>query len=241
MRVNKENCFVLRTTPFSESSLIVDAFSRSFGRINLLAKGARRAKSRLRGKLRPFSPLLLSWSGKGNLPTLIGLIPQQSYTEFKGDIHYSSCYLNELVVSLLQPQDPHPALFDEYSHALSQLRQQADIFHTLRVFEKNLLKEIGYALVLETESDHKTPIRSDRQYYYDFVSGPTSEKPSGGGHIVSGQVLLAIASEQYASARIRRDVRVFLDRALQFFLEGKNIHSRAVFRQTREQLTIRKN
>ncbi len=241
MWVRRENCFILRTSPFSESSLIVDAFSRNYGRINLLAKGARRAKSRLRGKLRPFCPLLLSWSGKGNLPTLTQLIPQHSYTEFMDEIHYSSCYVNELIVSLLQPQDPHPALFDEYSCALRQLRQQTDIFHTLRVFEKYLLKEIGYALVLETESDRKTPIRENQQYYYDFASGPTTEKLSGGGNAVSGRALLAIASEQFASAGIRREVRVFLDRALQMYLDGKHLHSRAVFRQTRELLTSRKN
>ncbi len=234
MRIRQEECFLLRTIPYSESSLIVDIFSRKIGRFNVLAKGARRVKSRLRGKLRLFDALQISCSGKGNLPILTHVNVQSSYSSLVGETLYSGSYINELIVALLQPGDPHPDLFSEYSYAISCLQQRGDTFHTLRVFEKKLLKEIGYALVLETESDHKTPIREDQLYQYNFDSGPSITTNSERSDTVSGQALLAIATEYFGSAGIRREVRDFLDRALQNYLDGKKINSRHVFRQTIE-------
>ena len=71
----KENqqVYVLHTYPFKETSLIVEIFSKEFGRVSLVAKGARRPKSALRGMLQSFQALEASWSGIGELKTLHGI------------------------------------------------------------------------------------------------------------------------------------------------------------------------
>ena len=70
-RVDGQPAFVLHTYPFRETSLIVEAFSRDFGRVSLLARGARRPRSALRGLLLAFQPLELAWAGKGEVQTLM--------------------------------------------------------------------------------------------------------------------------------------------------------------------------
>src|SRR5438445_9413576 len=114
VRVAGQPGFVLHSYPYKETSLIVDVFSRDHGRIALVAKGAKRPHSKLRGVLQTFQPLSLGWSGKSEVRTLIaaewvgGLLPLEKSALLCG------FYLNELLVKLLARDDPHPALFDHY-------------------------------------------------------------------------------------------------------------------------------
>ena len=63
-RIQEELAFVLHSYPFRETSLVLEVFSRQHGRVPLVARGARRPKSALRGLLMSFQPLALSWFGK---------------------------------------------------------------------------------------------------------------------------------------------------------------------------------
>ncbi len=230
MRVNKEDCFVLRTLPYSESSLIVDMFTRHHGRINLLAKGARRAKSKFRGLIRPFQRLVASWSGKGNVPTLTELSCEARNNAIASSDLYCRYYLNELLVRLIHDRDPHENLFDAYYLAIERLKEPANEFHTLRVFEKILLRELGYALVLTTEADQKTLVDAGKIYDYSFDKGPIlTEKPDSLS--VSGETLLAIDREEFKSDRVKNESKRFLGRAVEHYLEGKHIHSREIYSQ----------
>ena len=113
--------FVLHSYPYKETSLIVDMFTRDHGRIGVVAKGAKRPLSKLRGVLQTFQPLSLSFSGKSELRTLIdaewvgGMLPLEKTALLCG------FYLNELLVKLLARDDPHPALFDHYVATLNEL------------------------------------------------------------------------------------------------------------------------
>ena len=69
-RVELAESWVLHSRPFRETSLIVEAFSREFGRMGLVARGGRRPRSALALAARPFRRLLLSWTGRGELATL---------------------------------------------------------------------------------------------------------------------------------------------------------------------------
>ena len=69
-RVNNEAGFILHTYPFKETSVVAEVFTRGHGRVALIARGARRPTSTLRGLMQPFTPLLLSWFGKSDLKTL---------------------------------------------------------------------------------------------------------------------------------------------------------------------------
>ena len=231
MRIHQEDSFVLRTTPFSESSLIVDVFTRNYGRINLLAKGARRTKSNFRGTIRAFQLLQASWSGKGRVPTLTGLTSNSQYVEISGERLYCSFYMNELIMRLLQDRDPHPDLFDAYYIALERLAEPSNEFHSLRVFEKNLLQEIGYALVLDTEADRKTPLSRNNFYVYDFNAGPLPAKKED-TNAVTGETLFAIAQEKFLSNRVKSESRNLLGRAVENYIDGKALHCRDVYSQT---------
>ena len=231
MRVQKEDCFVLRTTPFSESSLIVDTFSRNYGRLNLLAKGARRMNSAFRGTIRPFQYLVANWSGKGKVPNLTNAAYKSLYVQFQGERLYGAFHLNELIIRLLHDYDPHPALFEEYRIAIDKLADSENLFHTVRVFEKRLLTDIGYALVLETEANRKTPIHRERFYEYDFEAGPIpiSERSSGS---VAGETLLAISREKFESTQVQLESRILLGRAVEQYLGSRALRCRGIYNQT---------
>jgi DNA repair protein RecO (recombination protein O) len=66
-----EPAFVLHTYPYRETSLIVEAFTSAYGRVAMVARGAKRPRSEVRGLLQAFQPLALSWAGAGELKTLV--------------------------------------------------------------------------------------------------------------------------------------------------------------------------
>src|SRR4051812_12720692 len=68
-KVAGQPAFVLHSYPYKETSLIIDLFTRDFGRVALIAKGAKRPHSQLRGVLQTFQPLSSSWVGKSELRT----------------------------------------------------------------------------------------------------------------------------------------------------------------------------
>jgi DNA repair protein RecO (recombination protein O) len=144
-RVIAQPGFVLHSYPYKETSLIVEVFARDYGRVPVVAKGAKRPHSKLRGVLQTFQPLQLSWSGKSEVRTLIsaewvgGLLPVE------GSALLCGFYLNELLVKLLARDDPHPVLFDAYMSALNQLAHGEPAGIVLRKFELQLLKESGVA------------------------------------------------------------------------------------------------
>ena len=156
MRVHHQPAYVLVNRPYSETSWIVEIFSREYGRLTLMAKGARRIKSKLKGTLIPFQPILVSWTGKGEVPTLTAAeIDQTDYKliehELRGDALVCGFYCNELIVNLLHRNDPHGALFDRYHSTIMALSQAVsdDVLPlVLRKFEQVVMKETGYQLSL---------------------------------------------------------------------------------------------
>src|SRR5690606_18930874 len=114
-RLEDEHAFVLHTYPFQDTSLIVEAFTRSHGRIGLVAKGARRPKSALRPALLAFQPLAIAWGGRGELRTLTRAESVGAAHSLVGLAMMCGYYVNELVLKLLQRDDPHERLFDDYA------------------------------------------------------------------------------------------------------------------------------
>jgi len=179
VRVHQQPSYVLLNRPYSETSWIVEVFSRDFGRLALLAKGARRIKSKLKGVLMPFQPVLLSWTGKGELPILTSAeIDLSEYSlidhELEGDALVCGFYCNELVVNLLHRHDPHLNLYAQYHDTIISL---ASAEHSnlaalaLRDFEKNIIKETGYEVDFVFEADGKTKIIDSRYYHYQAGRG----------------------------------------------------------------------
>src|SRR5512135_3655302 len=125
-RIQDELAFVLHSYPFRETSLLLEIFSRNHGRLALVARGARRPRSALRGLLMNFQPLRLSWFGKGEVRTLHGAEWQGGQPQLQGAALLCGFYLNELLLNLLARDDPHEGLFDYYQLALHRLAHESD-------------------------------------------------------------------------------------------------------------------
>src|SRR3990172_6126372 len=149
VRHDAQPAFVLHNYPYRETSLVLEVFTQHHGRVAMVARGARRPRSALRGVLLAFQPLLLSWSGRSELRTLYKAEWRGGLPQLKGVALLCGFYLNELMVKLLPHDDPHKALYRTYFDTLHALGKGGDHAATLRRFEKHLLKELGYALTLD--------------------------------------------------------------------------------------------
>ena len=231
-RVDLKPSFVLHRRPYRETSLLVEAFCADFGRVGLVAKGATRGKSPLASVLQPFRPLLLSWSGGGDLYTLTRAEQDGPVALLDGTALKSGFYLNELLVRLLHRHDPHPELFQSYQDALSQLGVSGHREPVLRVFEKRLLAAIGYGLVLDRVAETGRPIDPEEVYRYRPDHGPVAD--GQGSHMairVRGSTLVALARETLVDAQGLREAKHLMRNLLRAHLGEKPLASRALFRK----------
>ena len=158
----QQPAFVLHSYPYRETSLLVEVFTRAHGRLVVVARGARRPRSVMRGSLLAFQPLLIAWSGKGEVRSLHSAEWQGGQPLLSGDALLCGFYLNELMIKLLPREDAHEQLYDNYESALQRLAAEPDSAPILRGFEKRMLKELGYALDLERESASGASVVADR-------------------------------------------------------------------------------
>ncbi|MDB5859366.1 MAG: recO [Ramlibacter sp.] len=154
-RVADEPAFVLHRYDWSESSLILELLTRHFGRIAVVAKGAKKPSSNFRPVLLPLQPLHVAFGGDAEIRTLKQAEWLGGQVMPTGDKLLSGYYLNELLLRLLARDDPHPALFDAYAATVRVLGSD-DAEHTLqpglRAFELLLLREIGLLPVLDMQT-----------------------------------------------------------------------------------------
>lgn len=230
-RHQDEPAIVLHSYPFRETSLILDVFSREHGRLSIVARGARRPKSNLRGVLMNFQPLLLSWFGKGELRTLHSAEWQGGQPYLQGTALMCGFYLNELLLNLMARDDPHEQLFDYYNATLYRLAHETDHAATLRCFEKHLLQQLGYALTLEREADGGQPVRSDLDYRYIVEQGALQDNGnSHAGLLVSGKTLLDMARDDYVDPVSAQQSKQLMRILLNHYLGGKLLHTRELIK-----------
>ena len=227
-RIASQPGFVLHSYPYKETSLIVDVFSRDYGRIALVAKGAKRPHSKLRGALQTFQPLSVGWSGKSEVRTLIaaewvgGLLPLEKSALLCG------FYLNELLVKLLARDDPHPTLFDHYVNALNQLAHNESAPIVLRKFELALLKETGVAGDFGICTTTNQPIDPHQTYVVDPERGPRHARTSDMWPRVSGKTLLDMECENYAEIATQTQSKFLMRFLLAHHLGGAPLNTRQI-------------
>jgi DNA repair protein RecO (recombination protein O) len=200
-RLEDEHAFVLHTYPFQDTSVIVEAFTRRYGRIGLIAKGAKRPKSTLRPALLAFQPLAIAWSGRGELRTLTRAETVGAAHALTGVAMMCGYYANELVLKLLQRDDPHERLFDDYAGALQGLATGEATEAVLRRFELALLREIGYAVELQYDVERGTPLVAEERYDYWPERGPlaaTHAAATSGTVQLRGKTLLDMARGDFS-------------------------------------------
>ena len=234
-RVQAQPGWVLHTWPWRETSLIAEVLTCEQGRLSLVAKGARRPTSPLRGQLMAFQPLLLSWHGAGELKTLTLAAWQGGLPRLGGEALLCGYYLNELILKLTAREDPHPGLFSAYGAALAELATEHSAAPALRRFELALLTELGYAPVLEREGGAQgAPVRADGQYVYLAEHGPA---PAGDEHPpertrLHGQTLLDMAHGDFSRPRTLAQAKTLLRELIEPHLHGKMLTTRRIFQET---------
>lgn len=229
-QVELEPGFVLHHRPFRDTSLVLDVFTRGHGRVGLVARSARGPRSRFRGILQPFRPLLLSWRLKGELGTLTGAEPRGSAAApAGGDRLMSMFYVNELVLRLTGRLDPHGDLYDAYAHAIEALGAPGAPAPVLRVFEKRLLEALGYGIDLATDAAGR-PVAPDSAYRFDPEAGIFPSAP-GAADAVAGASLLALAREAPSSPAELADALRLTRAALDVHLGGRGLKTRELLRR----------
>src|SRR5574340_1077852 len=224
-RIQDTPAFVLHSYPFRETSLVLEVFSRQHGRVPLVARGARRPRSALRGLLMGFQPLSLSWFGKHELRTLHSAEWQGGQPQLRGTALLCCFYLNELLLNRMARDDPHQSLFDYYQQTLKRLAQEQDHAFTLRSFEKHMLQELGYALLLETEADSGKPIVATATYRYILERGAIADTADATqGMPVAGKTLLDMAADDYRDLNSARQSKQLMRMLLDHHLAGKTLH-----------------
>jgi DNA repair protein RecO (recombination protein O) len=195
MRITQQSAYVLHVRAWRETSLLLEAFTRDFGRVGLVARGVRGARARLsRSLLEPMQALRLGWTGRGELATLAAVEPDGVPHVLRGSALLSAMYVNELLVRLTARNDPHPGLFDCYADLLDGLSGAPSLAWRLRCFERDLMAAIGYAPQLQTAADTGEPIAAARVYDYLPEQGAVDAGERHPGSVrVRGSALLALA------------------------------------------------
>ncbi|HVK95904.1 MAG TPA: DNA repair protein RecO [Noviherbaspirillum sp.] len=227
-RVTGQPGFVLHNYPYKETSLIVDVFSRDHGRVALVAKGAKRPHSKLRGVLQTFQPLSVAWAGKADVRTLTtaewvgGLLPLEKSALLCG------FYLNELLVKLLARDDPHSALFDHYVETLNQLAHGEPAPIVLRKFERALLKETGVGSNFTVCVTTGRSVNPDQIYVVDPECGPRPAHSSDTSPRVCGKTLLDMEREDYADNTTQMQSKFLMRFLLAHHLGGAPLNTRQI-------------
>lgn len=231
-RVSLQPVFVLHNRYYGDSSLILEALTRDYGRVSLLAKGYRKKPG---NTLQVLAELLVSWSGRGELKTLTAVESPKASSNLAGRQLYAALYVNELLMRLLPKHDAHPQVFACYQTLLSQLASQEDFEPVLREFELHLLADLGYALNLSADAVNAEPLQSESVYRYVNEEGfflliGNNSEGSKGDHFL-GVDILAIAAGDYTKLETRRAAKRLMRLALAPLLGTKPLKSRELFAQ----------
>ncbi|MEO6022876.1 MAG: DNA repair protein RecO [Burkholderiales bacterium] len=227
---SNEPGYVLHSYPYRETSLIVEVLSRHAGRVALLAKGAKRPRSAIRGQLLSFQPLELSWVGKHDPQILQKAEWRGGQPMLQGLALICGFYMNELLLKLLPRDDPHENLFDAYAETLAELARGGDLAAQLRRFELRLLRELGYGLVLDAEPATGRPIVADDSYVYLPDNGAIAKPASRNQVQFRGKTLLDLQREDFSDPVTLAESKQLLRMQIQHHLGNQELHTRQLLK-----------
>ncbi|MCX8601387.1 MULTISPECIES: DNA repair protein RecO [unclassified Gilliamella] len=225
---NWQRAFVLHTRTYSESSLLVDLFVENVGKITILAKGARRKKSSLKGILQPFTPLIVQYSGHGEIKNLRQVEAISLTLPLVSIWLYSAFYLNELLHRVLVAETEMTTLFDDYLKSIQQLAQQTPAEKVLRVFELALLENLGYHVDFFHCSVTGDEIVESMSYQYQSEKGFISSLMQNSTSFTGKQVL-ALGHRQFDDEDTLKAAKRFTRMAMKPYVGSKPFKSRELF------------
>lgn len=230
LKVNLTPCYILHHHKYGETSLILDVLSRDYGRVNLIAKGAKKNKKQQGISFDLYQKYLVSWILKTELGTLTSIESARSLLKIKPDKLLSGFYMNEIILRLLHKHEAHPELFDAYESALNKLIEGDPEEKILRYFEMALLKSLGYGLVLDYDVKTGESIDGGNEYFYEFDHGPSTQSiQTKMACSISGRTLLELNSEQLSSSKQVHEAKKLLRSILSRYLGDKPLASRALY------------
>jgi len=232
-QVALQPAYVLHRRSYRETSFLVELITPEYGRLSVVARGVRSPRSALQGLLQPFVPLLVSWTGKGELMTLTLAEANGEARRLHGESLFAGFYLNELLMCLLQKWDAHPGLFAVYDRAVAALQGDELEQKTLRSFEKYLLEELGYGLLPKSESALQNQLAPDKYYRFipehGFIVSELGDQSKSKSNIFSGKNLLAIAREEWGDESVLQDAKRLTRFVLAPLLGARPVYSRKLF------------
>ena len=223
-----EIVYVLHTYPFKETSLIVEIFSKIHGRISIVAKGARRPRSLVRGMLQSFQSLEATWSGQGEMKTLHSIDWCDEILQIEGDALICGFYINELLIRLVPKEDPHETLFDFYHQTMEHLSKKNNLSVTLRRFELRLLQELGYELPL-VKDDNDELVNPKKIYHYKVGYGPSETKNSTQGVTLLGKTLIDMSDDDYRDPKTETQSKNLMRYLIGYYIGDKPLNSKQLF------------
>ena len=227
IRINDQAAFILHRREFQNSSLILDLFSEDYGRLSVVARGARKRRDAAHFQL--FNRLSLGWTGRSELKTLKHI--ESRPLSVPPDCYMALIYINELLLYLLPKQDEHRELFKSYQTLLLRMNaQQLEVL--LREFEIQLLSQLGLMPDLSCESASGQALNNEKMYYFDVLSGV---RPclNDDERQYSGSELLAIQCQQFDSPQVVQSARKLLRQIIDYNLQGRTLQSSKIYQQLR--------
>jgi len=219
--------YVLHRRPYKETSSIVELLTLEHGRVAGVMRGVRRAR-RL-DPIEPFSRMEVGWRGNGQLVTFTSR-ESVHHWRISARFLFAGLYLNELLIRTLRHEEPVVELFGVYEEALGRLEIEHDLESTLRVFEKRLLRELGYELSFEVDSSTGNKLMEDVEY--EFVRGAGFQPAfKSSKKTFSGFVLRRISEDQYEDEQVRRAAKLLLRQALRPHIGNKPMATKDLFRR----------
>ncbi|MFK8052705.1 MAG: DNA repair protein RecO [Woeseiaceae bacterium] len=231
-RIKLQPCWVLHRRDFRDSSQIVDVISRDHGRVAMVARGVKRPKSRHRGLLQPFSPLLISWVAGRELATMSDVEQGGSALQLGQDALMCGFYANELLLKMTHRFDPQPEVFELYTAVIDRLSGTEQVAIALREFEWQFLNQIGFGLNLLYEVESGQEIEDTASYHLIVDQGPVlTDATEWSGAVYAGHCLRAIANNDWRDPATLVAARRILGAAIDLQLDGKPLHSRRILRE----------
>jgi DNA repair protein RecO (recombination protein O) len=175
-----------------------------------------------------FQPLTMRWFGKHELRTLHSAEWQGGQPQLQGTALLCGFYLNELLLNLMARDDPHEQLFDYYQQTLQRLAHEQDHAATLRCFEKHMLQELGYALLLEHEANSGKPIEATVHYRYVIEHGALRDAEEGLS--ILGKTLQDMSTDDYRDPLSAQQSKQLMRMLLNHHLAGKTLHTRELIK-----------
>ena len=223
-----EDCFLLHQRSYGETSIIAEVFTRNLGKMSVIARGAKKPKSKFFGYLVPFSRLKITFSGRSELKTLTNIDRDLSLTNtYLSRKSYSLLYINELMIKLLPKDAEHKPLFDLYSKFIQDSVNEEKMDYLLRNFELDLLEMLGYGINFHADINNEEEIKLNKNYIFVAESGFMA---SDNAKDFSGEDIIKIRERNFADISTKK-LKQLTQATIMFCLEGKDLNSRQIFRR----------